>query len=435
LSPPPLREAIRIWARVGVLSFGGPAGQIAVMHRILVDERKWIDEDRFLHALKFCTLLPGPEAQQLATYLGWSLHGIRGGLLAGLLFIIPGVLTLLALSLGYAYAADLGFVGTVFAAIRPAVLIIVIDALLRIGGRSLPERRLVWLAAAAFAALFFFRVPYPLVIVASAAAGLALGAGGGRRAATARSGTAPARGSWRRALAVATVGLTLWWGAVFGLRAAFGGDHVLAQGAWLWSKAAVVTFGGAYAVLDYVRVAAVEQLHWLSAQAMLDGLSLAETTPGPLILVLQFVGFLAGFQASAPFSPLAGGLAGAATAVWVTFVPSFLFVLLCAPYVEWLRHQPRLSAALTGISAAVVGVVANLSAWFALHALFREQVHVAAGPFSLELPRLSTADPLAIAIGVAAAVATFWFRQSMIRVLVGALVVGLVVAASRTIAF
>ncbi len=423
---PSLEEATATWARVGVLSFGGPAGQIAVMHRILVDEKRWVDEDRFLHALKFCTLLPGPEAQQLATYLGWCLHGTLGGLIAGSLFIIPGVVILLGLSLAYVYAADIGAIGTVFAAIRPAVLIIVVDALLRIGRRSLPDRRLILLALGAFAALFFFKVPYPFVILGSAAAGLMVS----RTTQPAGATALLPRGTWRRAAVIATVGSVLWGGAVAALWLGLGGGHVITQGARLWSKAAVVTFGGAYAVLDYVRVAAVEQWHWISPRAMLDGLSLAETTPGPLILVLQFVGFQAGFQASAPLTPLGGGLLGAATAVWITFVPSFLFVLLGAPYVEWLRYQPRLAAVLTGISAAVVGVIANLSLWFALQTLFHDRTHLTAGPLAIEVPILASLDVMALGIAVAAGVAMFRFRQSMARVLVGALLVGLGAAAA-----
>jgi chromate transporter len=394
------------------------------MHRILVEEKRWVDEDRFLHALKFCTLLPGPEAQQLATYLGWSLHGVRGGLIAGSLFILPGAIVLLGLGFLYVFAAELTVMRGVFAALRPAVLIIVIEALLRIAGRSLPQRRLWWLALGAFVALFIFAVPYPLVVLASALIGLA-----GASPAQTTPGSSLGEVGWRRAAAVAVMGLALWWGAVLALHRTLGPDHVITQGSWLWSKAAVVTFGGAYAVLDYVRVAAVERFGWLSPQAMLDGLSLAETTPGPLILVLQFVGFVAGFLASDPLSPVVGGLLGAVVALWVTFVPSFLFVLLGAPYVEWLRHQPRIGAALTGISAAVVGVIANLSLWFALHTLFRERAPVRVGPLSLELPRLGSLEAVSLLIAVAAALAMFRYRQSMTRVLAGALVVGILATA------
>lgn len=419
---PSLREASRTWAKIGVMSFGGPAGQIAVMHRLLVDEKKWVAEDQFLHALKFCTLLPGPEAQQLATYLGWSLHGRRGGLIAGTLFIAPGVIIMLGLSLAYRFVAGLGAIETVFGVIRPLVLVIVLDALLRIGRRSLPSNRLRLLAVAAFIALFVFHLPFPILVIASGVIGLLIG--NPDRTVSVRTEPPRTKDSF---WATVLIGLALWWVPIGGLFFVLGSHHVLSQMSVLWSKAAVVTFGGAYAVLDYVRVAAV-QAGWLTPKAMLDGLSLAETTPGPLILVLQFVGFQGGWQFANPLSPLAGGLLGAVVNVWTTFVPSIMFVLAGAPYVEQLRHQPRLGAALSGISAAVVGVVANLSIWFFLQVLFRDHHSLSVGPIAIDLPIVASINPIAAGLAGMGAIAVFKFKQGIGRVLIAGALLGILLA-------
>ncbi|WP_323022737.1 chromate efflux transporter [Pararhodobacter sp.] len=380
---------LRVWARIGLLSFGGPAGQIALMHRELVDRRGWIDEARFLHALNFCMLLPGPEAMQLATYVGWLRGGWRGGILAGGLFVLPGILAIMALSWVYVLAGGVGWIGGVFFGLKAAVIALVAEALMRIGRRALKGPQAWAIAGAAFLALFFFGVPFPLVVLTAAGIGFLTA-----RGEAVAVGAAP-RGATLR---VALVWAALWLGPVALLLLALGPGHVLAQVAVYFSQMAVLTFGGAYAVLAWVAQAAVEQFHWLSAPQMLDGLAMAETTPGPLIMVTQFVGFMAGWQAGGLWLATLAGL----VTTWVTFAPCFLWIFAGAPYAERLRGNPALTGALASVTAAVVGVIANLALWFGIHALFRDTV---AG-----WPVWSSLDPWAAGLMALALVAAFGLR-------------------------
>ena len=372
---PSFAEFFWLWLKIGCVNFGGPAGQIAMMHRVMVDEKKWIDEPRFLHALNFCMLLPGPEAQKLATYIGWLLHGVRGGLVSGILFVLPGALVMLGLSLLYALGRGLSWVDGALFGIKAAVLVIVLEALIRIGRRALKTGLLIGLSLLAFIGIFFFALPFPLIVGAAALVGYLVA-----RRAPAQVGltetieaAAPPRGDrWRQFGIAALIGLVAWWAPVALAAIALGPDHVLVSIGTFFSKLAVVSFGGAYAVLAYMAQQAVETHHWMTAPEMVDGLGLAETTPGPLILVTQFVGFLAAFRDAAPFSPIAAGVLGAMMTTWVTFVPSMLWIFAGAPFIERLRANRRLSGALAAITAAVVGVILNLSVWFALHVLFGE---------------------------------------------------------------
>jgi chromate transporter len=419
---PTFRQALPVWARIGLLSFGGPAAQIALMHREVVEERRWISDARFLHALNFCMLLPGPEAQQLATYLGWLMHGVRGGLAAGLLFILPGVAVMLALSLLYATLGDVPVVAALFFGLKCAVLVLVVEALIRVARRAL-KGAVPWLtAAAAFLALFAFDVPFPVVVLAAAALGYALPqafAAGGHG--TAKDGPpalldavlAAEPGRVERMTATARraglAAVALWvWPVVLLLGSGTYGDI-----AWFFSKMAVVTFGGAYAVLAYVAQEAVEGYRWLSAPDMLAGLGLAETTPGPLILVLQFVGFLAAYRVDG----VVGGAAGALLTVWVTFAPCFAFIFLGAPFVERLHEEPRLKGALAGVTAAVVGVIANLALWFGLRVVFARVEPVALGPLTLDLPDPLSLVPTALALTALAAACIFALKLGVVRTL------------------
>jgi len=432
-SQPPavsLAEALPVWLRVASLSFGGPAGQIAVMHRILVEEKRWIGEERFLHALNYCMLLPGPEAQQLATYIGWLLHGVRGGLVAGLLFIAPGFFAIMALSIVYALYASAPVVVALFFGLKAAVLAIVVEAVVRIGRRALRNRAMVVLAAVAFVAIFFFAVPFPLIIVAAALIGLLLGrwqpalfAGAANAAGDtgARSHTRPRRG-W--SLRVVLVCASLWSAPIALLAWTLGGTHVLVNEALFFSKAAVVTFGGAYAVLAYIGQQAVDVYGWLQPGEMLDGLGLAETTPGPLIIVVQFVGFLGAYRNPAPFDPLLAGVLGAVVTVWVTFVPCFLWIFLGAPYIEQLRGNRALTAALSAITAAVVGVVLNLAAWFGLHVAFATVNETNLFGMRLFVPLLSSANWASICLAAAAFVMVFRLRWGMAATLAACSVMG-----------
>jgi chromate transporter len=429
-------EALRVWARIGLLSFGGPAGQIALMHRILVDERKWLNEPQFLHALNFCMLLPGPEAQQLATYSGWLLHGIRGGLAAGLLFILPGVFVMLGLSMLYAAYADLAFVDALFFGIKAAVFAVVIEALVRIARRMLKSRLLYALAGAAFIAIFLFDVPFPAVVLGSALSGFAASrvwpeifAGVAQPDDDAAEiveapHTHPSPG---RAVAALVAGLALWWAPVAALFLVFGPEHVFTQEAVFFSKMAVVTFGGAYAVLAYVAQEAVTHFGWLAPGQMLDGLGLAETTPGPLIMVLQFVGYMAAFRAAHFADPMLAGIAGALITTWVTFVPCFLWIFVAAPYVEHVRKVKALSAALAAITAAVVGVILNLAVWFGLHVVFGRVGELHAYGMRLWQPELATLDPWALVLAAGALVAMLRFRVGMMPVLATSAGLGLLI--------
>ena len=411
-------EALRVWFKIGCIGFGGPAGQIALMHRILVDEKKWIEEARYLHALNFCMLLPGPEAQKLATYVGWLLHGTRGGLAAGILFVLPGSFVMLGLSLLYALGRGISIVDGALFGIKAAVLVIVVEALLRIGRRALKTRLLVGLAGAAFIGIFFLNLPFPLIVAGAAVIGflVAQSSPGQLGVKTGAQGVAGAMpGRWRHAAIVTTAGLALWWAPVALAVLSLGPDHVFVDIGMFFSKLAVVSFGGAYALLAYMAQEAVETYHWMTAPEMVDGLGLAETTPGPLILVTQFVGFLAAFRDAPPFSPVTAGIVGSAMTTWVTFVPAMLLIFAAAPFVEQLRANQRLSGALAAITAAVVGVILNLTVWFALHVLFAEVEEMRAGPL-----RWYAFDPWALdlktaALALVAAVLAFRLHRGLVE--------------------
>ena len=424
---PTLGEATRVWARIGLLSFGGPAGQIALMHRMLVEERRWIGDGRFLHALNFCMLLPGPEAQQLATYVGWLLHGLRGGVIAGVLFVAPGATAIMALSVVYAVLGDVPLVGALFYGMKAAVLAIVLQALVRIAGRALKTVAARVTAGVAFLAIFALAVPFPVIVLGaglagwlSARAGLAWFSGSGHGGKVeiadrdtvlgeeAGIGVAARRG----AFLAGGVALALWLGPVAAILALAPGS-VFAEIATFFSTMAVVTFGGAYAVLAWVAQEAVATHGWLSPGEMLDGLALAETTPGPLILVLQFVGFLAAFRDAGGMEPLVAGILGGVLATWVTFAPCFAWIFLGAPWMERLRGNRALAAALVAVTAAVVGVILNLSVWFALHVVFAETATVVAGPFRLVLPVAGSLDPVAAALSLLALVAAFRLKMGV----------------------
>jgi chromate transporter len=433
-------EAFRVWLRVALLSFGGPAGQIAVMHRILVEEKNWISESRFLHALNYCMLLPGPEAQQLATYIGWLLHRTAGGIMAGGLFILPGIIAIMGLSYIYAAFGKVGFVEALFFGLKAAVLAIVIQAVVRVGKRALRNRIMIALAAIAFVAIFFFNVPFPVIIIAAGVIGFfgarsgwsefaAVEHGGGKGPAAVDSMLGDevpdhVRASIPRALKVSAVWLTLWLVPVAALLIAFGEANVFSQIALFFSKMAMVTFGGAYAVLAYVAQQAVEHYHWLQPREMLDGLGMAETTPGPLIMVLQFVGFMAAFRDPGTLSPMMAATLGGLLATWVTFMPCFLWIFLGAPFVETLRGNKGLAGALGTITAAVVGVILNLSIWFALHTVFRETWPVRSFGLSFDMPVWSSVDFAALALAIAAATAIFRFNMGMLTVLAGSCAAG-----------
>lgn len=452
------KEALRVWTRVGLQSFGGPAGQIAVMHRILVDEKKWVGERRFLHALNYCMLLPGPEAQQLATYLGWLLHGFRGGLVAGGLFILPGFIAILVLSYIYAQFQGIAFLGGLFMGLKAAVLAVVVQAVVRIGRRVLRNPVMLCIAISAFVAIFIFTVPFPAIVVGAIAVGMIGGTihppsfdvikGKGVEG-TARldadgldadgiesEGLIDAqllsktqlphtKPSTRKAAMVAATFLALWLVPVFALVATLGVGHTFAAEGIFFSKAAVVTFGGAYAVLAYIAQQGVERFGWLQTGEMLDGLGMAETTPGPLIMVVQFVGFMGAYRNPGELNPMVAGTVGALITTWVTFVPCFLWIFLGAPYVEALRGNPRISAALSAVTAAVVGVVLNLSVWFGLHVVFAE-VATLNGPVGIRLlvPNVETISIGPLAITAAALVALLRFRMGMFVVLGGSVAAG-----------
>ena len=417
----PFGEAARVWTRVALLSFGGPAGQIATMHRILVDEKKWIDEPRFLHALNFCMLLPGPEAQQLATYVGWLMHGPRGGLVAGGLFILPGIVAIMALSMIYAAFGQTPLLGALFFGLKAAVLAVVLEALARIGRRALKDARAHALAAASFVLIFFFSAPFPLIIAGAGVFGYVAARGQG--------GSAPLEPDAPRADLAATrrwaLGfLVLWLAPVALLLALLGPDNVFSAIALFFSKMAVVTFGGAYAVLAYVAQQAVDAYQWLHPGEMLDGLGMAETTPGPLIMVLQFVGFLAGYRAPGALPPMLSGALGGLLATWVTFAPCFLWIFLGAPYVEKLRANRALAGALAAITAAVVGVILNLAIWFAIHAMFRRTATVSGFGLHFDAPVWASLDPWALLLAAGAILAMFRFHVGMTATLAVACAAG-----------
>jgi len=414
---PSFGEAFRLWLKLGCINFGGPAGQIAMMHRMLVDERKWIDEPRFLHALNFCMLLPGPEAQKLATYIGWALHGVRGGLAAGILFVLPGAVVMVGLSLLYALGRGVSVVDGALFGIKAAVLVIVVEALIRIGKRALKTTLLVSLSLLAFVGIFFFALPFPLIVAIAALIGYLVA----RRAPdklglAAEVKTAPyaGNGRWRQFVLASVIGLVAWWAPVALAAALLGPGHVLVSIGMFFSKLAVVSFGGAYALLAYMAQEAVETYHWMTAPEMVDGLGLAETTPGPLILVTQFVGFLAAYRDAAPFNAILAGVLGAAMTTWVTFTPSMLWIFAGAPFVEQLRANRLLSGALAAITAAVVGVILNLSVWFALHVLFGQVDERHLGPLRWFAFNPLALDLKALVLAVIAGVLAFRFHVGLI---------------------
>jgi len=447
---PSFGDALALWAKIGCLSFGGPAGQIALMHKTLVDERRWISDARFLHALNYCMLLPGPEAQQLATYIGWLLHGIRGGLAAGLLFVLPGAAVMLGLSTLYVLFGSVPMVADVFFGIKAAVLAVVIGAARRLAGRALGSRFLAGLAAAAFVAIYGFGAPFPAIIVAAGIIGMAarrwwpsvLAGGGQGHGGGARLSEAPSvidamfasgalehtKPSPARAARTVTVWLPLWLAPVVLLWLMLGAHSVWTQIGGFFSVMAAVTFGGAYAVLAYVSQEAVTGFGWLSPGEMLDGLGLAETTPGPLILVLQHVGFLAAYRDPGMLAPLLAGCLGALLTLWVTFAPCFFWVFLGGPYVETLRGNRMLAAALSAITAAVVGVMLNLAAWFALHVLFGRVAVIGEYGLHLPVPALGTVDWRAVLLAAGALIATLRYKAGVLPVLAVCAAAGVVLA-------
>jgi chromate transporter len=425
-------DAARIWAYVALNSFGGPAGQIAVMHREIVERKKWLDERRFLHALNYCMLLPGPEAQQLATYIGWLMHGVRGGLVSGGLFILPGVIVLLLLSIVYAGFHDVAFVEALFYGIKPAVIAVVAEAVVRIARRALVTPLHVAIAVAAFVALFFFAVPFPLVILVAALAGWLTERT--RFAATAPDSAQQSlpdeihdsRPPAARSAVALLTGLALWLAPTLVLLLVLGPTSIFTQLALFFSFAAVITFGGAYAILAFIAQQAVDVYGWLSARQMIDGLGLAESTPGPLIMVVQFVGFMAAFATPAGMDPFLAGAIASLIVTWVTFVPSFTFIFAGAPYAEYLRRRPGPAAALSGVTAAVTGVIANLALWFALHTLFAVTGELQVGPLHLTTVELTSIDLFALGLAVASYLALTRLRWGLVLTIAVSAVIGLV---------
>ena len=442
---PTFKEAARLWARIGLLSFGGPAGQIALMHRELVEERRWIGEQRFLHALNYCMLLPGPEAQQLAIYIGWLLHRTLGGLVAGVLFVLPGAFVMLGLSSFYVLYSDAPLIEGLFFGVKAAVLAVVVEAVIRIGRRALKNRVMVAIALLAFLAIYVLNVPFPLIVLVAGISGWI----GNRAAPTLFSGSAHGKGDvpdfkgavdlmfdrgelthtrptrWHAPRTIA-IWLPIWLGPVVLIWALTGSSSIWTQLGSFFSLMAVVTFGGAYAVLAYVAQAAVKSFGWLTPGEMVDGLGLAETTPGPLILVLQFVGFLAAFRNPGAINPLFAGVLGALLTTWVTFVPCFFWIFLGAPYIEALRENKALSAALSAITAAVVGVVMNLALWFAVHVIFGQVRSVG---FGSEIPVLSSIDWRAALLSAASMIAMLKLKIGMLPTLAASALAGLVLLA------
>lgn len=410
---PSFKEMLTVFFRIGVISFGGPAGQIALMHRELVEERPWLTEKQYLAALNFCMLLPGPEAMQLATYAGWRIRGLAGGIAAGLLFVMPGALVVLALALLYASFGQLPLVETVFLGIKAAVLAIVMDALFRVARRALHSKADWIVAGLAFLAIFAFNVPFPLVVLAAAIFGAIRGGAHQPTAATEEATPKFTIGQTARTI---TAGLIIWLAPLALIIVTFGWDHVLSQIAVFFSKLAVVTFGGAYAVLAYMAQDVVQSYGWLEAGEMLDALGLAETTPGPLILVTEFVATLAGWRHGGGASP-GMALLAAAVSLWATFAPCFLWIFAGAPYIERLNREPRLSAALASVTAAVVGVILNLSVWFALHVLFARVTTQDIGPLHLSIPDWSTLNVSTLGLLVIAAIVLFVFKRGVLTTL------------------
>lgn len=442
LACPSFAKATHVWAKIGWLSFGGPAGQIALMHRELVEARRWISESRFMHALSYCMLLPGPEAQQLAIYIGWLMHRTAGGIVAGVLFVVPGIVVILLLSWLYAVYGQVPAIAAVFFGLKAAVLAIVVEAVLRIGRRALKNPLMLVLAFAAFTGIFFLKVPFPLIILGAALCGAVahrflpqLFIAEEKKyddnderyiidGLIKRQELAHIKPSTARAVATLSICIALWFVPVVGVAMWWGSDSVLAQEGAFFSWAAVVTFGGAYAVLAYVAQQVVEKFAWVTAGQMMDGLALAETTPGPLIMVVQFVAFLAAFQHPGSLRPVLAGVMGSLLTTWVTFVPCFLWIFLGAPYIEALRSHRILRAALAAITAAVVGVILNLSVWFALHTIFGKVDERHYGVIHLQVPNWGTIDVGAAVLSSAALIAMLLFKAPIGWTLGGCAVLG-----------
>ena len=441
---PTFQEAFKVWLRIALLSFGGPAGQIAVMHRIVVEEKRWVGEERFLHALNFCMLLPGPEAQQLAVYLGWLMHRWRGGFIAGLLFLLPGIFAVMLLTCIYALYGEVGFVAAMFFGLKAAVLAIVLQAVVKIGSKALKNIPMLIIAIASFIGIFVFGTPFPIIIFAAAIIGFIASRwkiqsflkntshSSNDKTELDENNTIlgnitpnHARPEKAHILGISIFLLIIWLMPVMGLVIALGPGNVFTDIAVFFSKMAVVGFGGAYAVLAYVAQAAVETFGWLEPGEMLDGLGLAETTPGPLIMVTQFVGFLGAFRDAGGISPLLAGVIGGLLTTWVTFVPCFLWIFLGAPFIERLRESKTLSAALSAITAAVVGVILNLAIWFALHVIFSEVGIYQGFGLNLAIPNIKTLDAIALMLVATALIAVFRFRIGMITLLSSAAAIGI----------
>ena len=418
-NPPTLGEMTAVFARIGCLSFGGPAGQIGMMHRALVEEKRWISEERFLHALNYCMLLPGPEAQQLATYIGWLMFGTRGGIISGLLFVLPGLVVMIALSAAYALYQETSWLTGLFFGLKAAVLAIVVEAVIRLGRKTLKSRFLIAVAALAFVALFFFSLPFPLVVLLAGIAGFLAARSDKSFAVTVELADLPNRPPLLRAIATLGLWIVVWL-APLAILWGISGAAALTDLFAFFAKMAMVTFGGAYAVLAYVAQVAVEDYGWLRPGEMLDGLALAETTPGPLVLVLSFVGFLVGFREAAGLGAVTGGIVGALLVAWATFVPSFIWIFAGAPYIERLRGNPVLSAALSAITAAVVGVILNLAIWFGLHVLFRQVRQIDLAPavgLKLSVPDFASVDFAALLLFLVSAFLLFRLKVGIVPVL------------------
>ncbi|MCC6725836.1 MAG: chromate efflux transporter [Saprospiraceae bacterium] len=436
---PSFSEALQVYLKIALYSFGGPAGQIAVMHKYVVEEKKWLGENRFLHALNYCMLLPGPEAQQLITYIGWLLHGRRGGVVAGALFVLPGFLSILILSIVYALWKDVGLVQGIFYGIKPAVLAVVVGAVIKIGKRALKNEVMVGMAVLAFMAIFFFKISFPIIVLAAGLIGFIGGkvweekflvVKGHDDKAGSEEGLIdrlirPVKPSLSGSLKTAAFWLVLWLFPVVVLLFAFGKDNIFTQQSLFFSQSALVTFGGAYSVLAYISQKAVETYGWLQPGEMLDGLGMAETTPGPLIQVVQFVGFMGAFRNAGPLDPVLAGVLASVLVTWVTFLPSFLFIFTGAPYIEQLRGNKSLTTALSGITAAVVGVILNLGVWFSLHTLFHQVNDRKWGAFQFPLPSWSSLDIGALVISIAAMLFYFTLKWDMLKTIGACVLLGL----------
>ncbi|MCX2679395.1 chromate efflux transporter [Galbibacter sp. EGI 63066] len=437
----PFKEALKVWIRVAINSFGGPAGQIAVIHKILVEEKKWISENRFLHALNYCMLLPGPEAQQLATYIGWLLHRKKGGLVAGILFILPGFISILILSVLYAVYRDMGIVEALFFGIKPAVLAIVIGAVIKIGKRALKNEIMVMMAVLAFIAIFFFQVDFPYIVVAAGMIGFI----GGKlweekfhvikgheekneeeSAYVIDSYIQPIKPSLVKTLKTVLLFLVLWALPLVMIVLWIGVENIFFSEGLFFSKTAVVTFGGAYAVLAYIAQKAVEDYGWLQSGEMLDGLGMAETTPGPLIQVVQFVGFMGAYRFSGTMDPLTAGILASVLVTWTTFIPCFLFIFSGAPYIEYLRGNKNLTTALSGITAAVVGVVLNLGVWFTIHTLFGQVSERHTAGIRLMIPEWNTLDIASLLIALIASFVYFILKWDMLKTIFISVLCGII---------